>query len=454
MTKTTARLSFAILAFLVVVGGGFSLWAGAPESASATSATKGVAPVHVTVSKVTVRPVDRRVTIVGSLYGKEEIPVSSEVGGRVIRIHHDIGDPIGPGELLFEIDPREYELAVNESRRALEWELAKLGLKEPPASDDEVAIDKLPVVVKAKAQLDLSEQVHRRAAQLRAQKTISQDEWDKAEAELKLNTAAYEQAILDARTILAAVRQKQAMLETALERLGDTKVTAPTPNTPAGSSPVRFVIAERSITEGEILASARGSEPAFRLVISDPLKLQAAVAERFASEIKKDQEAGLTTEATGPRIFTGKVSRVHPTVDRASRTFQVEIEVPNGEGLLPPGAFARCAVVTRPRQPTLTVPAESIVKFAGVVKLFLIRDQASLSVPVKIGERIEVPSSDPKLPPTVWFEVSGELRADETVVVTGQSQLADGTPVAIRTPPESVARSAGTGGRPTAEDIR
>ena len=411
--------------------GAYSLLAESPTKSDVKPA-KSAPAIAVTAARVITHAVQRRVPIVGSLYGREEIPVTPEVSDRVVRIVHDTGEAGSPGDVLFEIDPREYELAVNEARRSLEWELAKLGLKHPPTSDDDVAIDKLPMVGRAKAQLDLAEQVHRRASLLKAQKTISQDEWDKAEAELKLSQAAHQQAVLDARTNLAAVRQKQAMLETALERLADTKVVAPKPTLLVDNEPTTFVIAERSVTEGEIISASRAGEPAFRLVIADPLKLQAAVAERYAGEIKKGQKAGLKTEATGDTIFYGAVSRVHPTVDRASRTFQVEVEIRNKDRQLPPGAFARGAIVTRESENSLLVPAEAIVRFAGVVKVFVVKDDVSHSVPVKIGERIEIASKDVKQPATVWFEVTGDLKVGDAVVCTGQSQLADGTAVRIR----------------------
>jgi RND family efflux transporter MFP subunit len=408
-------------------------------------------PVTVTVSPVVPREVKRKVSIVGNLYGKEEIPVSAEVGGRIIRIHHEVGETVHAGDILMEIDPREFELTVNEARRALEWELAKLGLKQPPETDDAVVIEKLPVVVRARAQLDLSEQVHKRTGQLKAQKTISQDEWEKAEAELKLMQAAYEQSILDAKTNLAAVRQKQAMLESAKERLADTKLIVPTPSAPAPGAPEAFVIAERRVTEGEIVSTSRGSEPAFRLVICDPLKFEAAVAERFAAEIKKGQQAGIKTEATGDTIFLGEVTRIHPTVDRASRTFQVEVLVQNPNRVLTPGSFARGQIVTRTNETALTVPAESIIRFAGVVKVFVIRQSESFSVPVKIGERLEMTPAESQSEHAVWFEVKGDLKAGDQVVVTGQSQLADKTPVVIRSSgPAETARVSATSGADTA----
>src|SRR5690606_21460554 len=130
--------------------------------------------------------------------------------------------------------------------------------------------------------------------------------------------------------------------------------------------------------------------PAFRLVIADPLELRAAVAERYASELKVGQRAGAMTEATGEEIFYGKVSRINPTVDRASRTFDVEILIPNPDKRLPAGSFARAAIEARGDDDAVPVPLEAIVRFAGVVKVFVLRDGKAHSAPVKLGERMDV----------------------------------------------------------------
>lgn len=406
----------------------------ATEKSESAAKSAEVKPVTVTVSPVVPRKVQRLVNIVGSLYGKEEIPISPEVDGRIVRIHHDVGDVVKPGEVLFEIDPRTYELTANEAQRTLELEMAKLGLKTIPETDEGVDVEVLPNVTRAKLQLKLIELQHTRSSQLWAQKTISKEEWDKVETDLKLAKNAFDQAVLDARSNWASMRQKQAIVDTAREKLSRTRVVVPSQSNVLKDhkGPVQYVVAERTVTEGEMVSAMRGNTPAFRLVIADPLKLEAAVAERFASEIKVGQTAGLKTEATGDKIHYGKVTRVNPTVDRASRTFHVEIEITNKDRDLPPGSFAKASVETRVDDKALTVPAESIVRFAGVIKVFVIRDGKSQGIPVKLGQRIEETDGKEKGRTHLWFEVMGDIKPDDVVATSGQSQLANDTPVTIR----------------------
>ena len=120
-------------------------------------------PVAVTVVPLTVRPIQRNVPIVGSFFGYDEVTVTAKVAGTVVKILHDVGDAVAPGEPLVELDRTDYELAVSEGRRALELDLAKLGLEIPPQGIDvdqieqairsgKIQIDQLPTVLRAKQQ--------------------------------------------------------------------------------------------------------------------------------------------------------------------------------------------------------------------------------------------------------------------------------------------------------------
>ena len=68
---------------------------------------------------MTARSVRRTVSAVGSLYGRDEVNITPKVEGRVVKIHRDVGDVVRPGDVLLEIDPTDYQLAV--PRRSGRW---------------------------------------------------------------------------------------------------------------------------------------------------------------------------------------------------------------------------------------------------------------------------------------------------------------------------------------------
>jgi RND family efflux transporter MFP subunit len=156
-------------------------------------------------------------------------------------------------------------------------------------------------------------------------------------------------------------------------------------------------------------------------VVSDPLKLRAAVPERYSAVFKVGEDATVRVEAWKERTFEGKVARVNPWVDPANRTFGVEVLVPNHDGALRPGSFARGDILVG-KEPALFAPEDAVVSFAGVTKVFVVKDGKARAVAVQAGERRKG-----------FLEVRG-VDAGDQVVTRGQSVLSDGAAVAVEEP--------------------
>jgi RND family efflux transporter MFP subunit len=169
----------------------------------------------------------------------------------------------------------------------------------------------------------------------------------------------------------------------------------------------------------------REGDPVFDLVIENPLRLWANIPERYSDQIKPGQAVRISVASHPGRAFEGKVSRINPTVDSESRTFQVEALATNQEGLLRPGGFAKAVVVVDAAAEATVVPIESIVQYAGVTKLFVLDGDQVRSVD---GLTLGQEGVD-------WVEVvSDKMPTSGRVVVTGQSKLADGSGVIVREP--------------------
>jgi len=414
-------------------------------------AAKPPEAVAVTVAAAQQRSVERRVRTVGTLHGFEEIAIGPLVDGRVRRIVHDVGDVVAPGEPLLEIDDADFRLAVEEATRALELELARLGLAAVP--DESFSVAALPSVERARVVEKNAAGVLERYRGLMDSKTITKDDFEKAQVGFDTARLDVKQRVLEAEQTLAAVRHRQAVLETARKRLRDTRVGAPEMTAravPAGGGEAAvvpaFTVAGRLVSEGEIVRAAPPT-PLFRLVVEDVLKLRVAVPERYAAMVRPGQPVDVTVESLPGRTVAGRVERVNPTIDTASRTFEVEVRVGNGERLLKSGAFAAASILVGTAADAVTVPEEAIVRFAGVTKLFTVANGRATAVPVELGTRLDVAdaSGEAAARPTAqsagqaaavrrWVEVSGAVAPGTPVVLTGQSQLADGTAVRIRAP--------------------
>ncbi len=310
--------------------------------------------------------------------------------------------------------------------RLNEQELARLGITELPGPNFDIEAN--PTVVSARLLQENARQQYERQEKLFAERASSAEAFQRAETELKVAEAALIQARLQVQATLAAVRQRQAAVELADQKLLDTRVAAPRieplrilPETaPIPTADLTYVVAERMVSVGEMVR-AFPTTPIYRLVLDDLLKFKATIPERYVSQVNVGQEVRLSVEAWPEESFPGQISRINPTVDIQNRTFEIEVTVVNREHRLMHGGFAKAEIVVSVASEARILPLESLVRFAGVTKVFRIRNGQAEEVLVRLGTR----GPD-------WFEALGDLQTGDLVVTSGQSRLANGTPVSIR----------------------
>lgn len=428
------------------------------DSTSAQANATARDPVPVTVRPVTVRTAQRAVEVSGTLFGEEEVTISNKVPGKVIATYKDVGDRVAPGEELAQLLRNDYELARNQRQSALAEVLARLGIEKVPPEDFDSS--KLPAVSRARLQAQNARARYERGRQLyeRTPPFINEQDYDDLQTAFDVAQQGYEAELLTAKALVGEARTRQAELAIAEQALRDTTIRAPRPMTagasgdgdagPAtGRAPTTgpaadgggFAIAARYVSVGELLSPINRM---YRLVDDDPLKLRAPVREQFVGEMRIGQRALVRVDAYD-RDFVGEVARISPQIDPASRTFQIEVVIPNGEGLLRPGGFARARVQTRQQPDVVFVPRDAVVTFAGVTKVFTVRDGKAQELVVDLG----APQGDD-------VEVTRGLKGSESVIVTGANRVATGVPVAVGAGPPAQPTAEGTAAPRAAADVR
>ena len=374
------------LVVVIAFGAGWLLAGGATSrrekiALPAEAAERDSAAVTVTVEPVTNRAVQRTVTGVGTLFGFEEVTISSNVEGRVLKLFHDVSDRVEPGKLILEIDPIDSQLAVQQAEKSLQVELAKLGLTKLP--DKGFDPRTVPAVMQARARLANMESKHVRAKALWDSKAIAVEDLSNIRADFEIAQAEYDNQVLLAKAGLATIQLKRSVLDVAQKQLEDTKICAPLPTKPVpdAQSGVTYAVTRRSVAEGTLVRS--GTEVC-RLVINQTLKVRVPIPEHFGPEIRQGEQAEVYTAAS-LRPCLGTVTLIDPTVEPATRTFGVEIQVPNPKGELKPGSFARVAIRTRLDAEAATVPLAALVNFAGINKIFLFEKGHAKLVEVTLG---------------------------------------------------------------------
>ncbi len=454
---------------------------GAEAETKSEETVKPPKVVKVTVAPIERRPVERTVEVVGTLKGWEQVTVGAKKGGRVKKVLHDMGDRVHPTEKLVEIDTVDAELAVAQAETKYLSELAKLGIDPARAHETyqllgasgiieallkdprdltakalesrkqwEKDIDNTPPLKQAIAAAEKAHQNYLRQKRLYDLGAGKAEDLQNAKTDYDAGVAALDNARATARNVIATAVTFKVALEVAEQALKDLTVAAPRPTTlpkEFDRPDLVFGVSKRSVAEGQIL---RDGDPVCELVIQSPLRLWTTVPERYIADVKEGQEVRVRVAAHPKRTFKGVVTRVNPSVDPTSRTFQVESAVPNEEGQLRPGNFAKASIVTDRQAEALTVPIESVVHFAGVTRLFVAENERARTVNVTTGLE-GGPSDGPSDIPS-WIEVIGPIKEGALVVTTGMTQLANGTLLEVRLPePEEEPKKEPKDEKPTAK---
>jgi len=156
--------------------------------------------------------------------------------------------------------------------------------------------------------------------------------------------------------------------------LGDSVIRAPF----AGQ------VKERTVTQGQYL---KVQTPVMVIVDIDPLRVRLKVPEKMAAWAKSGQEVSVNVEAFPGRTFTGKISRINPSVDQQTRTFEVEALIENHDNSLKPGFFVKATIPSDKVDNALFLPQDALLYVYGVYKIFVIEGNTLKEREVKLGER-------------------------------------------------------------------
>lgn len=313
----------------------------------ANGAAKTPAVLNITTAKVEGRTVERSVEATGTLAPRDEVIVSSEIAGTVGKIKADLGDKVEAGQALAVLDQREASLNLEQAKAAHATSLRALEREKAKLEDANANFKRYDELFK-KGMVSASQFDNIRTGR------------DVAEAQLHEAEARSEEA--------------QARLDLAKKRMNDTVIKAP----------ITGEVSKRFINIGE---SVREKTQMFTVVSTGTLKFRGTVAETSVPRIRPGQEVLVTVEAFKDKTFKGKLTRMSPALDIQTRTLEIEAEVPNKNGVLKPGFFARGVVLTQKENNIPFVPEQAVFSFVGINKVFVITNGAAKEFAIKRGAK-------------------------------------------------------------------
>ncbi|HEX4169540.1 MAG TPA: efflux RND transporter periplasmic adaptor subunit [Bryobacteraceae bacterium] len=343
-----------------------------------------------------------------SILPKRQVNLAFKVNGFVEKLYQvrgangrmhavDIGDVVAQGTTLAQVRVQDYRLQVSQVQ----------GQVQQATEAEQTASAQL---AQAQAAALKAEQDFERADTLFKKTSLTKSDYDAAKANRDSTRAQVDAARSQQQASAGAMHASQAMLGTANLGLSDTSLTAPF----MGS------VVQRSIEVGSL---AGPSLVAFVLADVSSVKATFAVSDIAVTHLKRGSPLVIYTEAFPNRRFQGVVSAIGAVADSSTRSFQVEVTIPNKNGMLRPGMIASLEIGESPEsRPVMVAPLNAIVRaandtnqFAVVAVMSGIARRRPVTLGSTYGDRIAV---------------SG-VEAGEKIVSQGATFVSDGDAVTV-----------------------
>ena len=285
----------------------------------------------------------------------------------------DMGDVVKAGTTLAQVRVQDYRLQVSQVQGQVQQ-----------ARDTEHAA--AAQLAQAQAAALKAEQDFARAETLYKQTSLTRSDYDAAKANRDSTRAQEEAARSQQQASAGALKASQAMLGTANLGLNDTSLVAP----------FTGAVVQRSVEVGSLVGP---SMVAFVLADISSVKATFAVSDIAVSHFKKGSHLVVYTEAFPARQFLGFVSAIAAVADSSTRSFQIEVTIPNERGVLRPGMIASLDAGDSPAgAPVAVAPLDSIVRagegasapFAVVAVVDGIARRRPVTLGTTYGDRIAV----------------------------------------------------------------
>ena len=370
---------FIAITFVLVDTVIFSGCSRSDDSTAKKGASGGGPPVPVLVAKVVETNVPLQISGIGNVTPCSTVTIRSQIAGKLQEVHFKEGQSVGKGDLLFTIDPRPPQSALDQANANL---------------------------ARDAAQLENTKIQFEREKRLFDSKLVSQEEFDNARAAMDV-----QQGIMQA---------DRAAITNAMLNLAYTSITSPMDGL-AGSQLV-FV--------GNIIKSPDDA----MLTINQirPIDVSFAMPERYLPEIRREMgKKPLKVETSFAGMIgaspQGELTFVDNTVDTTTGTIQLKATFANDDNVLWPGQFVQVVLTLSELPNAVVVPAQAVqTGQAGQYVYVVNKDQAVEQRLVTIGVGYNGGTV-----------VQSGLKAGETVVTDGQLRLAPKLKVSFKSADQS-----------------
>lgn len=386
---------------------------------SGCSGTSSAAGGQQTPPEVEVAPVEQRDVPVyrqwiGTLDGMVNATIRAQVTGYLLTQNYTEGSFVKKGQLLFEIDSRPFQAALEQAQGQLSQANGQLAQAKAQLVQSQAQVAQARAN-QHRTQLDVD-----RYTPLAAQQAVTLQDLDNAtqnnlsaQAQVEAASAQVETAKAQIQAASAAVDAAKAAVEAARVNVGFTRLT----------SPIDGIAGKALVQVGNLVGTAGG--PITTVSTLDPIKAEFTVSEQEYLKFRQGAnnlgrlrlELILADGATYPR--SGTFLFADREVDRTTGAILLIGQFPNPGNILRPGQYAKVRALVGTREKSLLVPQRALAELQGNYQVSVVNDDNKVAVlNVKVGDRVG----------PLWIVTEG-LKPGQRVIADGAMKVRPGMQV-------------------------
>jgi RND family efflux transporter MFP subunit len=364
---------FLLIPVVLCLSGLITFFLRAQDSKKLITTTQANQAESVAVIHPQEGPQDTDLAVPATLQAYSDSPIYARTNGYVSHWYADIGTHVRQGQLLAQIESPEVDQELNQARAAL---------------------------AQAQANLTLADVTSKRYQSLITTNAVSQQDVDS-------NNQNFDSQRANVQAMSANVSRLEQMQSFE-------KVIAP----------FNGVITQRLTDIGNLVNAGNGGTgfQLFRIAKIDVVRTFVTVPETYSQQIVNGMKATLAVTSLANQQFTGAVIRNNHSIDLASHTLLVEIDVPNPTGKLMPGAYAEVHMHVPVPVRSLVVPSGSVLYQAAGPQIAVVKQNSQVELR-KVGLGRDFGST---------IEVTSGLNASDSMITSPPDYLVDGMKVAVQ----------------------
>lgn len=375
-TGTNAGLALlAVLPVMALLSLGACKKTSEADAADAKNAAMTIGTENIAI--VTLGEVMSGPTLSGSLTAEREASVRAQVGGSVLQTHAEQGQRVRAGELLAQVDASGLQDAFLSARAA---------------------------VTSARSSADIAARELARGEKLLAAGAIAERDIEQS----RRASIAANAGLADAR----------ARLANAQKQLSNTRITAP----------ISGVVSDRQVSAGDVVQPGAAM---FTVVDPSSMRLEASIPAEQLDQVRIGVPVSFTVTGYPGRTLIGKVTRINPTADPATRQVRIIASIPNTSGTLVGGLFATGRLASESKS-GLIAPVAAIDQRASVPSVMRIKQGKVERVPVQLGLRDEGAER---------IQITAGVQAGDTLLLGAAQGISSGTVIKVSAPTDKAPES-------------